>query len=149
MAILVFAESIQLVPDGTLVIHIAIIIVMVFILNAILYKPISRVLNERENGTRGRLGEAREMIQRVESSFLGYENALRQARAEGYRLLERQQSEEFGVRHQKLTIVRKELEEQVGEQKSVIETQAKEARAMLMEEARQIATSISSQILGH
>ncbi len=149
MTILAFEESIQLIPDGTLVLHIAIIITMVFILDAILYKPISRVLNERENRTQGRLGEARDMIQRVESSLSRYENVLRQARAEGYSLLEKQQSEASGERQQKLTTVRKEIEEQVSKQKIVIETEAEEARTMLVEEARQIATSISSQILGH
>jgi len=149
MTILAFEESIQLIPDGTLVLHIAIIITMVFILDAILYKPISRVLNERENRTQGRLGEARDMIQRVESSLSRYENVLRQARAEGYSLLEKQQSEASGERQQKLTTVRKEIKEQVSKQKIVIETEAEEARTTLLEEARQIATSISSQILGH
>ena len=149
MTILAFEESIQLIPDGTLVLHIAIIITMVFILDAILYKPISRVLNERENRTQGRLGEARDMIQRVESSLSRYENVLRQARAEGYSLLEKQQSEASGERQQKLTTVRKEIKEQVSKQKIVIETEAEEACTTLLEEARQIATSISSQILGH
>ena len=149
MIILVFAESIQLVPDGTLVLHVAIIITMVFILNAILYKPISRIITERESRTRGRLVEAREIIQRVEGSVLRYENALRQARAEGYRVLEKQQLEASGARQQKLTTLRKEIEEQLGEQKSVIEAQAEEARINLVKEARQIAASISSQILGH
>ena len=56
MTILAFAESIQLVPDGTIVLHIAIIITMVFVLNKILFKPINSVLEERESRTRGRSG---------------------------------------------------------------------------------------------
>ena len=41
--ILGFAEdSIQLVPDGTLVLHVIIILVMVYVLNATLFKPIKR-----------------------------------------------------------------------------------------------------------
>jgi F-type H+-transporting ATPase subunit b len=149
MVTFAFAESIQLVPDGTIVLHIAIIITMVFILNRILYKPISRIINERESRTRGRLGEAREIIQRVEGNLVRYENELRQARAEGYRLLEKQQIEASGERQRKLTTVRKEIEEQLGEQKSAIEAQAEEARTNLVVEARQIAASISSQVLGH
>jgi len=40
-----FAEnSIQLVPDGTLLLHILIILVMVYVLNATLFKPINRIL---------------------------------------------------------------------------------------------------------
>jgi F-type H+-transporting ATPase subunit b len=149
MVILALAESIQLVPDGTLVLHVAIIVTMVFVLNAILYKPISSILKEREGHTRGRLEEARGIVQRIEGDLLRYENALRQARAEGYRLLEKQQSEAFGERQQKIAIVRKEIEEQVGEEKSTIDAQAEEARTLLVKEARQIATNISSQILGH
>ena len=149
MVILAFAESIQLVPDGTLLLHIAIIITMVFVLNAILYKPVSRILNERESRTRGRIEEAHGIIQRVEGDLLRYENALRQARAEGYHLLEKQLLEASSERQQRITTLRKEIEEQVTEQKSRINAQAEEARTLLMEEARQVATSISSQILGH
>jgi len=40
-----FAEnSIQLVPDGTLLLHILIILVMVYVLNATLFKPINQIL---------------------------------------------------------------------------------------------------------
>lgn len=148
MTILAFAESIQLVPDGTIVLHIAIIITMVFVLNRILFKPVNSVLEERESRTRGRSGEARETIKRVEESLTNYENSLRKARAEGYRLLEQQQAEAFGERQQKIGLVRKEVEQQIEEQKGVIRIQADEARTMLGSEAERIASGISAQILG-
>ena len=63
MTFLAFAEnSIQLVPDGTLILHIVIILVMVFVLNATLFKPINRILEEREKRTRGRSGEAQDIL---------------------------------------------------------------------------------------
>jgi F-type H+-transporting ATPase subunit b len=148
MIMLAFAESIQLVPDGTIVVHIAIIITMVFVLNKLLFKPINSVLEERESRTRGRSGEARETIRHVEESLANYENSLRRARAEGYRLLEQQQAEAFGERQQKIGLVRREVEQQIEEQKGVIRAQADEARATLEGEAARIASGISSQILG-
>jgi F-type H+-transporting ATPase subunit b len=148
MTMLAFAESIQLVPDGTIVLHIAIIITMVFVLNKILFKPINSILEERERRTRGRSGEARETIRHVEESLANYENSLRKARAEGYRLLEQQQAEAFGYRQQKISLVRKEVEQQIEEQKGVIGTQAEDARMTLESEAVRIASGISSQILG-
>ena len=148
MTILAFAESIQLVPDGTIVLHIAIIITMVFVLNKLLFKPINNILEERESRTRGRSGEARETIKRVEESLANYENSLRKARAEGYRLLEQKQAEAFGERQQKIGLVRKEVEQQIEEEKGVIRAQADEARATLKSEAARIASGISSQILG-
>src|ERR1700753_2483723 len=124
MSTLAFAESIQLVPDGTLVLHIVIIVTMVFVLNRILYKPISRVLDERESRTRGRSGEALEILRRVRESLSRHENSLRQARAEGYRLLEQQQAEATGERQRRVLAVRKELEERIGGQKREIQAQA-------------------------
>ena len=144
---LAFAESIQLVPDGTLVLHIAIIITMVFALNRLLFRPVNRVLDERERRTRGRSGEAHEIIQRVKESLLQYENSLRQARAESYRLLEQQQSEASGERQRKVVIVRKEIEEEIEEQKREIQAQADDARVALEGEARRAAATISSQVL--
>jgi F-type H+-transporting ATPase subunit b len=144
---LAFAESIQLVPDGTLVIHIAIIITMVFVLNRILFRPVSRTLNERETLTRGRTSEARETIERVKESLLRYENSLRQARAEGYRLLEQQQSEAYGERQRKVTGLRKEVEEQIEEEKRGIRAQADDARTTLQDEASRVAAEISAHLL--
>ena len=147
MILLAFAESIQLVPDGTLVLHIAIIITMVFALNRFLFRPVNRILDERERRTRGRSDEAHEIIRRVKESLLQYENSLRQARAESYRLLEQQQSEASGERQRKVVMVRKELEEQIEEQKREIQAQADDARVALEGEARRAAASISSQVL--
>jgi F-type H+-transporting ATPase subunit b len=144
---LAFAESIQLVPDGTLVLHIGIIITMVFVLNRFLFRPVGRVLKERESRTRGRTGEARETIHRVKESLSRYENSLRQARAEGYGLLEQQQSAAYGERQRKIAVVRQEVEEQIGQQKSEIRAQAERARETLRDEAERVAANISSQLL--
>jgi len=120
---------------------------MVFILNKVLFRPINRTLDERENRTRGRSKEAREIIQRVEVNLSHYEDSLRQARAEGYRLLEQQQSKAFNERQSKIASVRKEVEAVIGQQRGKIQEQAAEARSTLEDEARRVAASISSQIL--
>src|SRR5919112_3486149 len=113
-----FAESIQLIPDGTLLIHIAIIISMVFILNRLLFRPVLRALSEREARTHGRTDEARETIRKVGESLSRYENSLRQARAEGYSLLEQQQAEANGERQRKVAEVRREVDEHLGHEKN-------------------------------
>ena len=48
MHFLAFAESIQLFPDGTIFIHIALILIMIWVLNRTLFKPINRVLATRD-----------------------------------------------------------------------------------------------------
>ena len=144
---LAFAESIQLIPDGTLLIHIAIIISMVFILNRFLFKPVLRTLSDREARTHGRTDDARETIRKVGETLSSYENSLRQARAEGYSLLEQQQSEANGERQRKVAEVRKGIEEQLGQEKNEIQSQAERARATLLGEAERVADDIKAQVL--
>lgn len=144
---LAFAESIQLVPDGTIIIHIAIIITMVFVLNRFLFRPVGRILKEREARTRGRTGEARETVHRVKETLSRYENSLRQARAEGYGLLEQQQAAAYGERQRKIAAVRQEVEEHIEQEKIEIHTQAEQARETLRDEAARVAANISSQLL--
>lgn len=148
MTFVAFAEnSIQLVPDGTLFLHIAIILVMVFVLNATLFKPINRILEEREKRTRGRSGEAQDILQRVEEKLSHYERALRDARADGYRLMEQERAAAISERQARLGTVREEINLSVAEQKQAIQAQADEARVTLERDARRLAAEIGSQIL--
>ena len=141
MIFLGFAEnSIQLVPDGTLFLHIAIILLMVFILNATLFKPINRILEERERRTRGRSSEAQDILRDVENNLTSYERSVREARTEGYKLLEQERAAEMSVRQTRLSAVRED-------EKNGINAQAKEARATLEEDARRLASEISSSVL--
>jgi len=148
MRFLAFAESIQLVPDGTLFLHVIIILLMVWGLNRILFRPVNRVLQEREQNTRGRVREAGDITQRISESLSRYEASLREARAGGYRLMEQSQAEALERRRQKVSEVRGEIEEQLREEKSLIQAQADEARESLAVEANRMAVSVSNQILG-
>lgn len=134
-------------PDGTIVIHIALIILMVFVLNRLLFKPIGRVLSEREARTHGRTGEARDTVRRVKESLSRYENALRHARAEGYSLLEQHQAVAYEERQRKIAAVREEVGGQIEQGKSEIRAQVEGARSTLNDEADRVAASISSQVL--
>src|SRR4030095_12893228 len=57
MVILLAGTSIQLVPDGTILFHIALILIMIAILNRTLFQPINRILAEREKKGSGTLAE--------------------------------------------------------------------------------------------
>jgi F-type H+-transporting ATPase subunit b len=148
MTFLAFAEnSIQLVPDGTLFLHIAIILVMVFVLNATLFKPINRILEEREKRTSGRSGEAAEILRRVDEKMAHYEQALRQTRAEGYQLMERERAAVIDERNAKLSGARAEVNRSIAEEKEAIHAQTEQARLALDHEARRIAADVSARIL--
>ena len=140
-------NSIQLVPDGTLFLHIALIILMVFVLNITLFRPINKVLEEREKHTRGRSGQAQDLLGRVESGLRRYETSLREARLEGYHLLEAQRAEAMSARQAQLGALREELRSLIEEQKSSIQAQTEAAREALAGDAQRMAAEISNQVL--
>lgn len=143
-----FAEnSIQLVPDGTLLLHILIILVMVYVLNATLFKPINRILEAREKRTRGRLSEAEEILRSVSEKMADYERTLRQARGEAYSFTENERAGAMQQRQVKLNEMRQQLAESIAREKEAIHSQAEEARALLETESRRIAREIGSRVL--
>ena len=146
--ILGFAEdSIQLVPDGTLLLNIFIILLMVYLLNVTLYKPINQILASREKRTRGRLSEAEEITQNVNAKMTEYEASLRQARSEAYAMTEAQRVEAMKDRQQKLNDARSEFAASVAREKETIQQQASAARQTLDGDARRIAAEIGGRVL--
>ncbi len=147
--LLALAEgSIQLVPDGTLLFHLALIVVMVALLNATLLKPINRILEERERLTRGRFSEARQTLVSVDEKSLEYERRLREARAEGYALMERERVAVSEERQRKLSEVKSEIARLLSTEKEKLKVEGEQVRSKLAVDARSIALEIGQQILG-
>ena len=143
-----FAEnSIQLVPDGTLLLHVVIILVMVYVLNATLFRPINRILEARDRRTRGRLSEAQQILRDVSAKLSDYERRLRQARGAAYALAEKEGSAAMQERQQKLNEMRRRLAESIAKEKEVLQRQAEEARRTLETESRRLAREISTRVL--
>ena len=140
-------NAIQLVPDGTIIFHLVLIILMVAILNATLLKPINRVLQERERLTSGRLSEAQSVLSNVDQKMKDYERQLREARSEGYALLEHERSALTKVREQKLAALRDEIGALLLEEKEKLAAEAQGAKATLSADSQNLAREISQHIL--
>lgn len=140
-------NSIQLVPDGTLLLHVVIILVMVFVLNATLFKPINRILAARDQRTRGRLSEAQHILNDVSDKVSNYERQLRQTRAEAYALTEKERTAALQDRQKKVNEMRQQLAASLAQEKEVIQGQVVEARETLKVESRRIAGEISARVL--
>src|SRR5215472_5392030 len=110
MTILALAQdSIQLVPDGTLLVHVLWILIMVGVLNVTLFRPIRSILADRERlGSSGH-GEAAKVLAETEAKLSEYEHRLRDARVAGYQLLEQERSAATKGREGQLASLREEI----------------------------------------
>ena len=147
MYLLAFAESIQLFPDGTLFIHIALILLMIWVLNRTFFRPINRVIESREKHSGGRNGEAESILKTVSEKEAAYNHAMLNARSEGYELIERQRAEAIAVRQKKITDAKSETARALAHEKQQLFIQSEEARAVIASEAEEMAEKISANIL--
>jgi F-type H+-transporting ATPase subunit b len=135
-------------PNGSLVFILALFLLFVFVMNRLLFRPIGRVLDERETLTEGATNEARAAVRRYQAKLADYESTIRQVRAENYKKLEQDRAAALEERRQVIEAAKRETGEKIEHAKSEIEQQAGAARAALESESRQIAETISRTVLG-
>ncbi len=139
--------SIQLVPDGTLLLHLLMVGVMVFVLNRTLLKPVNQILAERERQIAGRLKEAEAMAFETQEKLKRYNEALREARADGYKLLEKERAQAMKEKEEKLRQYREQMSKEVAAQVESTRRQEQTVKGELEAQAATIGNIITSQIL--
>lgn len=147
MFLLAFAESIQLFPDGTLFIHIGLILLMIYVLNRTFFRPINRVIESRELHKGGRGGEAESILKDVAEKQRNYTQAVLEARSEGYELIEKQRAEAVAARQAEVAAAKAETARALAGEKKELEDQTAEARSTIQREAEEMAEKISANIL--
>ena len=148
MFLLMFQE-VRLVPDGTLFIHIALILLMIWVLNRTFFRPINRVLESRERSKGGRSSEAQEILKQIGEKQSHYNSAMLKARSEVYEMIEQQRSEAVAVRQEKIGVVKAEVAQKVAQETEELNRQTVQAKADIAQQAEQMAEKISSNILNN
>jgi F-type H+-transporting ATPase subunit b len=145
---MILAEnSIQLVPDASLLLHLVFVVVMVVVLNRTLLKPINKILSDREEEISGRRREAEALAAETQEKLRKYNDTLRDARTTGYKLLEKERAESLQEKEQKLRASRDKLSSEVAAQVGQIRKQEEAAKSELEGQAETIGSLISSQVL--
>jgi F0F1-type ATP synthase membrane subunit b/b' len=147
MHLLAFAETIQLFPDGTLFIHVALILLMIWILNRTLYRPLNRVIESRERSKGGRSTDAVDILKDVEAKETTYAREMLETRSRGYELIETEQRKAVAEREQKLTEAKAAVAEKFTAGRTELENQSAAAHDAISTDAHKIAESIAANIL--
>lgn len=79
--------------DATLPLMAVQFLILIVILNAIFYKPLSKALDDRDDYVRGNLREAKERLEQAKSLASQYEQELASTRRQAQALLEESRSE--------------------------------------------------------
>lgn len=147
MSVLAFSGSIQLFPDGTLFIHIALILVMVWVLNRTFFKPINQVLASRDKNKFGPGGEAEKILNDALEKEAKLNQEMLGARTEGYELIEKQREAAVEMRAKRIAEAKAEAASKMAAEKQALAEQTEAARAAVAAEAEVLADKIAGSIL--
>lgn len=133
--------------DWSIIPAIFIFVLTVIALNYLLFRPILSVQAERERRTTGLMSQTRQDLDHHMRLFDQYQATIRNARLEGYRLVENSRLEALKYRNRTLGKGRDDAEQLLHEGRESIRKQVVEAKARLQDDAQEIARRIASAIL--
>ncbi len=148
MTLLAFAENaVQLVPDGTVFVHIGMIVAMIWILNRTFYGPISKVIEGRDKKRGGGKGPGAEILEKVEAKQNQYDSAVKEARLKGYEIVGAEREHALAEKQSLVAEAKKSATENEARGEAVLAKQTSEARESISSEADKLAEKISQNIL--
>lgn len=139
--------SIQLFPDGSLFLHVALILVMIWILNRTLYRPINNILESREKNKGGHSTEAEKILKDVDAKESRYTTELLDARSSGYEFIEKEQKAATAARDQQLAEAKAGFAATLESGKADLEKNTAASRVEIGTQVEKIADSIAATIL--
>jgi F0F1-type ATP synthase membrane subunit b/b' len=117
------------------------------VLNRTFFRPINKVIEEREKHKGGAGGEAEKILGDVADKESRYNKAMLDARSEGYELIEKERAAAIAERQAQVAKAKEETAQALAEQKAELEAQTVAARATIATEAEKMADKIAANIL--
>ncbi len=139
---------ITVIPDISLVYQMINFLVLLFVLNLVLYKPIRNVLLERKAKVEGLENGVEKAFADLDSQKGSYKNGLREARSKGLQekevFVEAASKEEMEIIDQ----INKKAQANLAQIKEQVATETEQARKALEGEVEAYAKAIGEKILG-
>lgn len=123
-------------------------LILMLVLNFLLYRPLRRVMAERDNDIKGARSKAAEVDREVQERIAEYETRLREVKSgvsqERAGLKQEALAQESAI----LEKARKEAAESVSAIKAKVAQEAAEATKILQEQAQALSRDICEKVLG-
>jgi F-type H+-transporting ATPase subunit b len=135
-------------PDLSVVWVIFFVLLLTAVLNRLLYKPLLRVMDERQRA----ITSAREMAERsaleAKRATAEFDRKTGEARAELYRQMDEMRRTAMDERAAILTRTREEAEAEIAAASAKLQAEADDARRRLSTDAESLGAAVAERILG-
>ncbi len=153
--ILLAAEAVETTKEGglfdfdaTLPLMAVQFLVLVALLNVLFYKPLTRVLDERDDYIRKNLNEAKENAKKSEELAQKFEEQLKDARRESQEIIAQAQAEAQEEASKNIAQAQQEVQAQREKATAEIEAQKKEALQSLESEVDTLSHQVLDKLVG-
>ena len=134
--------------DATLPLMALQFLVLTALLNAVFYKPLTKVLDEREEYIRNNSSNAKERLAKAENLIAEYQRQIATARKESQALIEKAQADAREINAQKIAEAQAEVQAQKEAAAQEIQEQKTAAMTNLEQQVDSLSRQILSKILG-
>jgi F-type H+-transporting ATPase subunit b len=139
---------ITVIPDSSLVIQMINFLVLLYVLNLVLYRPIRKVLLERKAKIEGMQAGAQKAASDLVAGEDAYKNGLKNARTEGLQKKDTFIEEASGEEKEIIDRINKKAQANLAEIKKQVADETEQARKSLEGEVEAYAKAIGEKILG-
>lgn len=143
------ADQLVLIPDLTLLLALmGLFAVLVFPANAMVFRPLLRVLDEREEQVDGKRTRAQQLERQAQEVLEKYESSIRQVREEAEQARRGALEEARSVSQGTTGDARGEAEREIERARAEIASELDSARVTMRSEAQLLAREAASAVLG-
>jgi F-type H+-transporting ATPase subunit b len=136
------------IPDLSVLWVIFFVLVSVWVVNALILKPVLRVMNEREQAITSARALAERAAAEAAAGVAEFEARTTAARAEVYREMDKVRRDALATREQVLASTKQDVEQSVADATARVRAEADAARAQLAQDAETLGTAIAERVLG-
>jgi F-type H+-transporting ATPase subunit b len=137
-----------LIPDLSVLWIIAFVLTLSVILDRLLLRPVTRVMEEREGAIRSARELAESSRAKAQAAADEFEAKTRAARADVYRQMDENRRAALERRSELVAATRSEIEKTMRDATGRVQAQAAAARAQLDRDADSLAATIVERVLG-
>jgi len=134
--------------NATLLIQLANFLLLMYLLNRILFRPMLRVLAERQERTEGRRKKATQLEADAQAVWEDYQRRIQDAKADADRVRTQLIRQGETQRDKALEAASAEAEKAVAQVRARVRAEADDARKALKAEADRLAAAVAERILG-
>ena len=135
-------------PNLSVVWVIAAVLVLAFVLDRWLFKPILRVMSERQAAVASAMKMAEDAAAKAKAATAEFEQKIGAARTDLYKQMDERRKAGEAYRTEVMAKTRQEVDKTLADARIELDAQATQARATLERDAEQLGREIADKVLG-